>query len=414
METINIINNLEQSILLENILILNQKKLLDLILDMFENDFGLIPSISENLTIDKLSEYFNNLSFINWNLFIKLINLKTPLKSYSKFGDEQHVSLIYILNKIISHENYSTNLIEILLNLPKGMIDWNVKNKTTKNNTLMILLGNKKFKKNTNIIKYILESNLFDESMWYEKNIKEENAINFILNYPEEMILKAFELNKFDFNYDLIIYKNGLKKNFRPINFFIEKQYLTIVKKLFSSDLIDLKYNYDKRNTNKEIFHIINTSICWSNNLEIFKLAIEYGLNFINPYNKNIETEFNNWSMWNASIDFIKKEEIILFLLKNNAIELNNKLLTNVISNNWVNILKIYFDSNFLKSNDLDILEEFNILWTTSILFYNKHYEYCSILFFKLLKTYYENLTYNLNQEYIDRYGFLDEDNKNL
>ena len=52
MDTINIINNFDQNVLMENILILNQSKLLDLVIKVFEEDFKEI-TISD-LSLDYL------------------------------------------------------------------------------------------------------------------------------------------------------------------------------------------------------------------------------------------------------------------------------------------------------------------------------------------------------------------------
>jgi hypothetical protein len=400
METVNIINNFNNDILMENIIILNQKKLLDMIIISFEDSFKNI--LSDDLVIQNIIEFFNELSYINWNLFIKLINLKTPFEYNGKF-ENKFYSLTYILTKILCNTNYTTNFVEFLLRLPKGLINWEVKGKISKNNTLMMLLGNTKFKNNPKIINYILESDLFDESMWYEKNLHNLNPINILLNYPEEIISKAFDLNKFNFNHDLMVYRNHKQKSFRIINYLIEKEYLSLVKKIFKSG-IELKYNYNKTNTDLVIHHIIINSICWTNNLEFFKLAIEYGLNFINPYDK--ELQYNNWIMWDSSLNFIKKEEIILYLVENKAIELNEIIFNKAVKNNWKNILKIYFDSKKIEN----ILEENNNILLIPRLLYNKNYNYFNILLFETIKKYWTNLIDNLNQEYLYKYGF-DEDN---
>jgi hypothetical protein len=75
METINIINNFDQNILMENVLILNQKKLLELVFNVFEEDFA-DKTIGE-LTVSYVQSHLNQLKFINWDLMIRLLNLKT-------------------------------------------------------------------------------------------------------------------------------------------------------------------------------------------------------------------------------------------------------------------------------------------------------------------------------------------------
>ena len=62
METINIINNFDSKIIMENMLITNQSKLLDLIIEIFE--FGDLSN--KDIILDKqiVSEYLNKQKFI--------------------------------------------------------------------------------------------------------------------------------------------------------------------------------------------------------------------------------------------------------------------------------------------------------------------------------------------------------------
>lgn len=203
MDTISIINNLDQNVLMENLLILNQKKLLDLVIKVFEEDFK--EKIFEDLSIDYVKEYFRELNFINWELFIRLLNLKSTFICEQRNSRETQIcdycSLMYLIRKGVG-EKKSTKLIEILLELPKGTINWDAKSIETNSNVLMMMIFHVSgFYKNLKIINKIIESDLFDLKIWEEKNIYNRNAIDYLIySQPEEIIIKFIELKKIKLN----------------------------------------------------------------------------------------------------------------------------------------------------------------------------------------------------------------------
>lgn len=114
-DSISVINNTNQNILMENILIMNQKKLLDLCIQ----NFDIIEKKSENnLTVDYVATQFDKLNFINWDLFLKLINLNTSFKDHYKGCKIQTKSLFYIADK------NCYKLLTFLLKLRDNEIAW--------------------------------------------------------------------------------------------------------------------------------------------------------------------------------------------------------------------------------------------------------------------------------------------------
>ncbi len=55
METIDIINNIDQKIIIENVLIMNQKKLLDMIIQLFTTEFNNIQDLTQDIVSVKLN-----------------------------------------------------------------------------------------------------------------------------------------------------------------------------------------------------------------------------------------------------------------------------------------------------------------------------------------------------------------------
>lgn len=113
MEILNIINNFDSKIIKENMLITNQPKLLNLIIKIFESG-----SINDITNIKNVKEYLDKQKFINWELFLNLINLDTTFYSYkTKFNSLNYIIksksvklIVFLLN--LTLENYKTEFIE--------------------------------------------------------------------------------------------------------------------------------------------------------------------------------------------------------------------------------------------------------------------------------------------------------------
>lgn len=91
MDTINIINNFDQKILMGNILVLNQKKLLDMIIEIFESDETNLT----NKSVQEIIEFMDTLKIINWEMFLDLLNLNTNFF----YREHQTKSLYYLVEK---------------------------------------------------------------------------------------------------------------------------------------------------------------------------------------------------------------------------------------------------------------------------------------------------------------------------
>jgi hypothetical protein len=227
METINIINNFDQNILMENILILNQKKLLDMVINVFEKDFA--DKSDDGLTIYYVKEYFNSLNFINWELFIRLLNLKTTFAFGGDYYLKNVCSIVYLIGKIGS-ENKSTKIIEFLLKLPRGTVNWDIKIDATGTNVLRLLLCFKKFYENSALINMFFDSDLFDKQMWREKNFYCEAPVDIIVNNcSEELIIRAIELGIIEVSSNII----GAIKSEKIILHLMEKQNITLNNDIF-------------------------------------------------------------------------------------------------------------------------------------------------------------------------------------
>ena len=73
----NIINNFEQKQIIENFLILNQKKLLDRLIELFELESTYLENIINFLNQQNIIDFINEQKFINFSMFLSLINLDT-------------------------------------------------------------------------------------------------------------------------------------------------------------------------------------------------------------------------------------------------------------------------------------------------------------------------------------------------
>lgn len=233
MDTINIINNFDQKVLMENLLMLNQKKLLDLVIKVFKEDFK--EKTLDDLSIEYVKNYFNGLNFINWELFIRLLNLK------STFIHEEKINIILNSSEIINYhyhslyylirEHKSTKLIEFLLELPKELIDWNVKTILTNSNILITFFSSPEIFTNLNLINKIIKSDLFDLKMWVEKNNNNLTALDHLIYFfSEEIIINFIELKKIKLN------ENQLKKikSEKIILYLMEKQDITMDSDIFN------------------------------------------------------------------------------------------------------------------------------------------------------------------------------------
>ena len=136
-----------------------------------------------------VKKYFNSLDFINWDLFIKLFNLKTNVSYYNY----PHSSLYYLFRL----KKTNNKLLKFLIKLPKETINWKIYCEDSNSNFLSIIFFSEELYEDTELINLILNSDIFDKSMWEEKNKYNLNAIKYFLLYCNysNLIIKALELN---------------------------------------------------------------------------------------------------------------------------------------------------------------------------------------------------------------------------
>ena len=236
MDTINIINNFDQNILMENILILNQLKLLDLVFRVFEVDFKNIPI--EELTLEYIQTHFDQLKFINYDLMIRLLNLKTIFNNKNVKTN----SIIYIISSCITKSH--TKILEFLLELPKGLIDWDniiIQEKST----FVHILSYKLFCSNENIVDKIINLDLDYLDFWYRVIDSKTPIENLFENGNENQLLQIIKTKKFDINklFDTKDYLFSYQTTI--INILITRKFIKILEYIFENNY-EINYENDK------------------------------------------------------------------------------------------------------------------------------------------------------------------------
>jgi hypothetical protein len=377
MDTINIINNFDQNILMENILILNQQKLLDLVFRVFDEDFK--DKTIDELTIDYLKTYFDQLKFINWDLMIRLLNLKSTFTT--NFANMKINSIEYIITlcantNIFYKKTPHTKILEFLLRLPKGLIDWDSNDNLNKT-TLFNILSSKFFCSNNNIVNLLVNSDLVDLDFWFS-NIKTNSPIGHLfLNANEETLLEIIKTNKFDINKKFLI--NNINQNIISIS--IAKSYVKILQYIFENNL-ELNYEVVSKK------HLIYLA-CRVTNLDTVKLLVSNGFDFN-----------DNYFLQKNSLLTIKSEKIMMYLISNTNLILDNEIFYHAIQNNWVEVIKHYLVSESVEWVTL------NYTWVLSRLIINKNFNLVKIILPKSMITFYSNLYNGLELYYQDPYGF--------
>lgn len=123
-----IVENTNQQIILQNILMMNQYKILSMIAQLFDTELNGIfqtPTLS-NSDIEFIKQKISNGKFIDWSNFLFLINSRSTFK----YKTYTHNTLSWII------ETRSRNLLLFLLALEPKIIDWSITNPHTKTNVL--------------------------------------------------------------------------------------------------------------------------------------------------------------------------------------------------------------------------------------------------------------------------------------
>ena len=371
MNTINIIDNFDQNILMENILLANQKKLLDLVLRIFEQDFG--EKQQDELTNNYVENYLNKMKFINWDLFIRLINLKSKIYKFPN-------SIRYIIYQCSNKSNIK--IIEFLLGLPKGIIQW-------ENNDIYYILMTKNFYSSNFIIDKIFNSDIVNIDFWYNNYVNEQTNTIYspisllFISGKDEQILKIIQSTPTLFDMSKIIKSNGFDTCI--IYRMVTEKYIKSLEYVFE--------NYKEINYEIIDKKIIIYRACKTNNIDIIKLLVKYNFDF----NDNMICDNNN--NYNSLLE-INSEEIMMYLIYNNNLTLNNDIFYHSIKKNWIGVITYYFESNQI---EWEILSYF---WVLTKLTLNKHFEFATIVFKQCIITYHLNLYWGLELYYLDPYGF--------
>lgn len=411
METINIINDFEQNILMENILIMNQEKLLEMIFDIFYDDFN--DKTSEELTIEYVKAYFSKLKYINWELFVRLMNMTNKIYKNIQgiHGNIQRIysnSFEYIISlcKLNSH----LKILDFLLKIPKNIINWD--NMIGKDIYIGYeIISYPLFYSNEDIISNFLKLSLHDINFWYEAidyNYDYKIPINCLFQFSSEnLLLELIKDNKFDLtkpfilndkdtcsftseNIFPIIIENVKYNSSTPLEILIKRNFVKILEYLSEN-----KY---KINDRYELKIKIIDSACKSNNIKIIKILTNSQF--------NIDFNFSSYYGYDSILK-IKSEEIMIYLIKNNNLILSDKIFYHAILNNWETIINYYIDT---ESIDWDKL---NYPWVIINLSFRNKFYYSLYVLANGLANFRSNLHKEMDKYYLDPYGFENENNEN-
>lgn len=374
METINIINNCDLKILMENLLITNQSKLLDSIIKIFE--LGNLSNKEFILNEENVKKYLNKQKFINWELFINLINLDFTFNSYkTKFNS---------LSYIVKCKSY--RLIEFLLDLTlknyemgiiEQQIDW----------YYIFVDIIKKMYSNNKIINKLIDLVLVDgryKELLNKKIYNDKTTLFYLVSKcSESIILRLIEtkLITLDWEDD---YSNSL------VHWACKRNLI----KLF--ELVDdnnFNIDMDKKNKGgKTPLHLA----CIKNNILLVKLLINNKVDI-----EHIDLESN--APINYAIKYGNSELVKLLLDENIYFDDNccaNEIFYQIIKYQSEEIIKYFFDRNLIDINKT------SWIWTTLLFgtrsMYSQIMEYCKKKTLSSIINYYNNIHKFCNYDIFD------------
>lgn len=372
METINIINNYDQKIITQNILITNQKKLIDGCKNLFESGY----LAKENLSMEEAKDYLNELKFINWDLFIDLINLDFEI--YKPNTKTKLNTLEYLI------ETNSAKLINFLLNmdlnLEQNLINWDYANKK------IFLLIFKNFYSNDTIINNTID--LMIKNNWVHLFNIQTNTYNksilfcLISKCSETIIIKMLDQRLID-----IDWKDNYSNNL--IHWTCKRNLLNVFSWILSN-YPDNKLIYKKNKGGRIPIHIA----CIKNNLNLTKLLEE----------KTIE----------PIIDLDSKTHIH-YAIKYGNMDLVLYLLDKYVRSDFNFTPQLFYDiiifqdekvvRYFIDNTNLNITDT-NLFWTLGLCgskkYYSIIYKYISKKSLSILYNFYQELTNSYNGRPID------------
>ena len=372
METINIIDNYDTKILMENLLITNQSKLLDIIIEIFET--GNLSNKELILNIINVKDYLDKQKFINWELFINLINLDFTFYSYKK----KFNSLSYIV------KCKSNRLVEFLLDLTlknhqikiiEQQIDW----------SCIFVNVIKKMYSNDNIINKLIDLVLVDDKykeLLNKQFYNDKTSLFYLVSKcSETIILRLIEtkLITLDWEDD---YSNTL------VHWACKRNLL----KLF--ELVDKNnFNMDKKNKGgKSPLHLA----CIKNNILLVKLLINNKVDI-----ECIDLEYN--LPINYAIKYGKSELVKLIIDENISLGVNindNDIFYQMIKYQNEEMIKYFIDTNLFDINKTSWI--WSILLFGSRSMYSQILQYCKKKTLSSIVNYYNNIHKLYNYDVFD------------
>ena len=447
METISIINSFNEKYLMENLLILNQEKIINLVIDIFENDFKDIDS--DNLTLEFVKEHMNKQNFINWELFLRLLNLKTTVKFFSWNCSNNLSGKTLLLNSLTyifyyyleKKQTCNQKIIKFLLKLPNDYICWNASNLLIFNKLFMFA---DIFNTNNFVLDLVIKHPAFDTELWTYIDTEHESCAvrHFLLNCKNNSTIKEiFNQGKIGID-EKIIYNNCI---FSPIIFLISSKNIECIKYLLdlnvnldndiiyiylnTCDCIDIftlldEYNFDlmKKDANgKLLFNVNNITsevlmkyFITKGYVELYEqifyktLLYEYFdvLKILDEYNFDLMKKDLNGKLLSNIIN-INSEFLMEYFITQKYVELYEQIFNNALLYNHKKILDKYFTNNLI---DLDKISSIQ----TIIKLVNKcYFTYAKTIMIKYFILSYTNIYDNIKYYYIDSYEHLLEDKHN-
>ena len=374
METIIIINNFDQKIIIENLLITNQYKLLNMCRNIFE--FGYLSE--KNLSIQDIKDYLDKQNFINLELFINLINLESEF--YNPSTKTKTNSLKYLV------ETKSYKLIEFLLDLnlehESNLINWD--KYYNKINNLEFLL--KKLHENDSIINKIIDLIIKknDHDNFFKKDDSNKKSCTFCIvsKCSESIIIRLLELNLIKIDW-IDNYSNNL------IHWSCKRNFTNLFNLLVSSDLNNLN---NLNNGNRSPLHLA----CINNNINFVKIMIDKQVKL-----ELIDIDYNY--PLNYAIKYGNSELVKLLLEQNlNLISNNSNFFYQIIQYQNEDMVKYFIDKNFIDINKTNLI--WTLLYCGTKKYYSQMYSYGTKKVSSLLYYILDEFTNSYNGHYINDY----------
>lgn len=320
MEVYNIIDNCNLKILMENMLILNQFKLLNSIIHIFEH--GDLSHNDIILNKSNVKEYLDKQKFINWELFIDLINLDHTTSA----------------TNAANANNETNNASELIKN----------KSSLTMSSMYYII----KFK-STRLVEFLLDLTLDNYKInSLEKQINWAGVFVYIIKkmyYCDSIMNKLIDLILVDFQYRELLNK-PIYNNKTTAFYLMSKCSESIILRLVKTNLIELGWKDDYANG------LVHWA-CKRNFNELFNLTVENNLN-LNLTNNGGRTPLHLACIKNNVKNNMK---IVKSLIEKNAslniIDFESNLPINyAIKYGKLELVKLLFDEDiFSKETESDL-----------------------------------------------------------